>query len=153
MNAGFEDCTALNHLLDKYEHDISRCLQEYSRTRVKSTYAISDLAMYNYLEMRDLCSRKTFRIRQLIDNLLFKFFPSKWIPLYVSVTYSSMNYEKCLENKKWQCDVSINRYICYFSIFEYIICLQCPHCKEQKYFEKTIFSFIKFFRRICPCSF
>lgn len=107
MNAGFEDCTILNNLLDEYNDDISKSLQEYTKIRVKSTYAVSDLAMYNYLEMRDLCSRKTFRIRQILDNILFKFFPSKWIPLYISVTYSSMNYEICLANKNWQCDVSI----------------------------------------------
>lgn len=107
MNAGFEDCTILNDLLNKTNDDIKSAIEEYTNIRVKSCYAISDLAMYNYLEMRDLCSRKSFRIRQWLDNLLFKLLPTKWIPLYTSVTYSSINYEICLKNKQWQDHVSL----------------------------------------------
>lgn len=106
MNAGFEDCSVLNELLNKNADQIPITLQEYTNLRVKSAYAISDLAMYNYVEMRDLCDRKSFKIRKMCDNQLYKLFPTKWIPLYSSVTYSSITYEKCLENKQWQDQVS-----------------------------------------------
>lgn len=107
MNAGFEDCTILNNLLNSNNNNISRTLQEYTNIRVKSSYAIANLAMYNYLEMRDLCDRKSFKIRQSLDNLLFKLFPTTWIPLYTSVTYTSIDYDICLESKRWQDHVSI----------------------------------------------
>lgn len=107
MNAGFEDCTILNDLLNKHNDNFEKTLNEYSSIRVKSAHAISNLAMYNYVEMRDLCSRRYFKLRQMIDNFLFKLFPTKWIPLYTSVTYTNIEYEKCLENKDWQAYVSI----------------------------------------------
>lgn len=51
MNAGFEDCTILDELFQKYNDDLPSILSEFSRTRWQDTFAISDLAMYNYIEV------------------------------------------------------------------------------------------------------
>ncbi|KAJ6641160.1 Kynurenine 3-monooxygenase [Pseudolycoriella hygida] len=110
MNAGFEDCTLLSQILDKYGDDFKAALSEFSETRWENAHTICDLAMYNYIEMRDLVTRLSFRIRKSVDDFLFWIMPTKWMPLYNSVSFSHMPYKKCLENRKWQ-DNILNRTI------------------------------------------
>lgn len=55
MNAGFEDCTLLDQLFQKYGDNLANVLAEFSDTRWQDTYAISDLAMYNYIEVSGVC--------------------------------------------------------------------------------------------------
>ncbi|KAF4018371.1 hypothetical protein G4228_009899 [Cervus hanglu yarkandensis] len=52
MNAGFEDCLVFDELMDKFNNDLSMCLPEFSRFRIPDDHAISDLSMYNYIEMK-----------------------------------------------------------------------------------------------------
>ncbi|KAL4714148.1 hypothetical protein ACJJTC_008502 [Scirpophaga incertulas] len=102
MNAGFEDCNVLDELFQKYGDDLEKILNEFSDTRWKDTYAISDLAMYNYKEMRDLVTRPSYRIRKAFDDLIFWAVSDFWVPLYNSVTFTLMPYSKCVENRRWQ---------------------------------------------------
>nr|KAF6399807.1 kynurenine 3-monooxygenase [Molossus molossus] len=51
MNAGFEDCLVFDELMDKFSNDLSMCLPEFSRFRIPDDHAISDLSMYNYIEV------------------------------------------------------------------------------------------------------
>ncbi|KOB75248.1 Kynurenine 3-monooxygenase [Operophtera brumata] len=102
MNAGFEDCTLLDQLFQKYDSDLQKILPEFSDTRWEDTFAISDLAMYNYIEMRDLVTRPSYRIRKAVDDFIFWLFPNLWVPLYNSVTFSTMPYSHCVKNRQWQ---------------------------------------------------
>ena len=45
MNAGFEDCTYLNELLNKYHHDFDKVLPEYTRNRKPASDVITYLAL------------------------------------------------------------------------------------------------------------
>ncbi|KAJ8946400.1 hypothetical protein NQ318_011808 [Aromia moschata] len=102
MNAGFEDCVVLNELLDKSCENIREAVEEYSEQRVGDLHAICDLAMYNYVEMRDLVTRPTYHLRKTLDTLFHQFFPRQWLPLYHSVCFSHMSYSACVENRNWQ---------------------------------------------------
>ncbi|XP_077288296.1 kynurenine 3-monooxygenase cn [Arctopsyche grandis] len=102
MNAGFEDCLLLDRLLTKHGSKLDLVLKEFSEIRVKDAHAICDLAMYNYVEMRDLVMRRTFIMRKKLDDFLHWLMPSKWVPLYNSVTFTDMGYSKCITNRKWQ---------------------------------------------------
>ncbi|KAL0893678.1 hypothetical protein ABMA27_013836 [Loxostege sticticalis] len=102
MNAGFEDCTLLDQLFQKYNDNLADILTEFSSSRWRDTYAISDLAMYNYIEMRDLVTRPSYRLRKAFDDLMFWIFPNLWVPLYNSVTFTTMPYSQCVENRRWQ---------------------------------------------------
>ncbi len=57
-------------------------------------------------KMRDLVTKTSFLIRKKFDGLLHWLFPTRWVPLYTSVTFSRMRYHHCVLNKKWQDDVS-----------------------------------------------
>ncbi|XP_073944277.1 kynurenine 3-monooxygenase cn isoform X2 [Choristoneura fumiferana] len=102
MNAGFEDCTLLDRLFQKHNDSLAEILEEFSETRWEDTHAISDLAMYNYIEMRDLVTRPSYRLRKAVDDFIFWLLPDFWVPLYNSVTFTTMPYSQCVKNRKWQ---------------------------------------------------
>lgn len=62
--------------------------------------------MYNYIEMRHHVNQKSYYWRRHIDFTLHKLLGNGWIPLYNSVTFTTMPYSKCISNKKWQDEVS-----------------------------------------------
>ncbi|XP_064601274.1 kynurenine 3-monooxygenase-like [Liolophura sinensis] len=102
MNAGFEDCLLFDELLDKYHNDLSKVLAEYTRIRSVDAKAICDLAMYNYVEMRESVNSKLFLLRKKLDNLLHWLFPNYWIPLYTMVSFTRTRYHEAIEKRKWQ---------------------------------------------------
>ncbi|KRT83328.1 hypothetical protein AMK59_3569, partial [Oryctes borbonicus] len=102
MNAGFEDCTILNELLDLHNNDFSKAIPDFTRVRNEDARCICELAMYNYKEMSNYCMNKSFRLRKFVDEFLYSIMPKVWIPLYVSVTFSDMEYKKCVDNREWQ---------------------------------------------------
>ena len=53
MNAGFEDCIVLNGLIDKHQENWTTILSEYQQLRKPDADAIADLALNNFVEMRD----------------------------------------------------------------------------------------------------
>lgn len=56
--------------------------------------------------MRDLVTRKSYRLRKQFDDTLFRLCPNFWVPLYNSVSFTHMPYTRCIENRKWQDKVS-----------------------------------------------
>lgn len=102
MNAGFEDCSVLSQILDECGHNWELALPEYSRRRWEDAHSICDLALYNYTEMRDLVNRPSYRVRKFFDECLFRLMPRTWVPLYNSVSFTSMRYSDCIKNRRWQ---------------------------------------------------
>ncbi|XP_067002791.2 kynurenine 3-monooxygenase [Anabrus simplex] len=105
MNAGFEDCLLLDSLMEQHHSNFPLVLEQFSTTRAPDAEAICDLAMYNYIEMRDLVNKRSFLLRKKLDSFLSWMFPETWVPLYSSVTFSDMPYHRCVQNKDWQDNV------------------------------------------------
>lgn len=108
MNAGFEDCLILSNILNEPGISIGEAISKFSEIRWQNAHAICDLAMYNYIEMRDLVTKTSFRMRKIVDKVLYTIIPKTWIPLYNTVSFSQMPYKKCIDNKKWQDKVLLN---------------------------------------------
>lgn len=87
MNAGFEDCRVLNRLLDTYHDDWEKALAEFGTLRKPDTDAIAQLALDNFIEMRDLVADPEFLLRKKIEARLHELYPDKWVPLYSMVTF------------------------------------------------------------------
>ncbi|HZX74172.1 MAG TPA: NAD(P)/FAD-dependent oxidoreductase, partial [Cyclobacteriaceae bacterium] len=87
MNAGFEDCRILNQLLDKHHDDWQKASEEFQQLRKPDTDAIAQLALENFIEMRDLVADEDFLLRKKIEAKLHELYPEKWIPLYSMVTF------------------------------------------------------------------
>lgn len=88
MNCGFEDCVVLNDLIDKHKDNWQAILKEYQSLRKPDGDAIADLAIANFVEMRDKTADPKFLLQKKIEARFNEKHPDKWIPLYTMVTYS-----------------------------------------------------------------
>ena len=89
MNAGFEDCTVLNQLLEQHgEANWDRVLDEFEHQRKPNTDAMADLALHNFVEMRDRVADPRFLLQKRIESKIAAQYPGQWVPLYSRVTFS-----------------------------------------------------------------
>jgi len=103
MNSGFEDCRVLNQLLEEHDDDWDMVLPKFQRLRKPDADAISDLALQNFIEMRDLVADEDFLLRKKIEAQLQEKFPKEWIPLYSMVTFNEkLRYSEALKKGKIQ---------------------------------------------------
>ena len=93
MNAGFEDCTILNALLDQHgDAAWPTVFAEFQASRKPNTDAMADLAIYNFVEMRDRVADPRFLLQKKIEAKIAAQFPGRWVPLYSQVTFSATPY-------------------------------------------------------------
>lgn len=98
MNCGFEDCVVLNELIGKHNEDWNKILPEYQSLRKPDGDAIADLAIANFIEMRDKTADPKFLLQKKIEARFNDKYPDKWIPLYSMVTYSpNIRYSTALK--------------------------------------------------------
>ena len=98
MNAGFEDCSVLNALIEKYADDWEKILPEYESLRKPDADAIADLALNNFVEMRDKVADPIFLLQKKIEGKFSAKYPGKWIPAYSMVTFSPhIRYSEALQ--------------------------------------------------------
>src|SRR5438067_4694985 len=108
MNAAFEDCVVLDECLAEFPHDRQRGFAEYFARRKKNANALADLAVQNFIEMRDKTASKTFRAKKKHDHLLEGLLPGIYLPLYTMVTFTRIPYSTaarraCLQNRMLYC--------------------------------------------------
>jgi kynurenine 3-monooxygenase len=103
MNCGFEDCDVLDELMTTWGEDWTKILEEYQRLRKPDGDAIADLAIYNFVEMRDRVADPRFLFQKKIEGLLHETYPDRWIPAYAQVTFSPhIRYSEALANGQKQ---------------------------------------------------
>lgn len=103
MNAGFEDCSVLNGLMDQYGNDWKAILQEFQELRKPDADAIADLAVANFTEMRAKTADPAFLLQKRIEAKLHELYPGLWIPAYSQVTFSPhIRYSEALRNSRRQ---------------------------------------------------
>jgi kynurenine 3-monooxygenase len=108
MNCGFEDCTVINEIMDKHltdPHDEAawkKVFEETALLRKPNSDAIADLAVANFIEMRDLVTHPDFILQKKIEAHFSSNHPDKWMPLYSMVTFSDLPYSQSLERGRRQ---------------------------------------------------
>lgn len=126
MNCGFEDCVVLEKLMNDLipfgrqrpaEGDArpllqeekestsvqwKKIFQEFQNERKKNSDAIAELAVQNFVEMRDLVTHPDFVLRKKIEAYLNEHYPEKWRPLYSMVTFSDIPYSVAMTEGKRQ---------------------------------------------------
>ncbi len=101
MNAGFEDCTILNEMMEKAgEND--NVFADFAKKRKPDGDAIADLAMQNFIEMRDKTGDPEFLLRKKIEAKFYNAHPDKWMPLYSMVTFSNIPYSEAMAKGAYQ---------------------------------------------------
>jgi len=102
MNAAFEDCVVLDECLEKFPDNRERVFAEYFSRRKENADALADLAIGNFIEMRDKTASKTFRAKKKIDHLLEATLPGIYLPLYTMVTFTRIPYAQAARRARLQ---------------------------------------------------
>jgi kynurenine 3-monooxygenase len=87
MNCGFEDCRVFDEMLGNSEN-WEKLFSDFGKIRKPDSDAIADMAVENFIEMRDLVGDKKFLLRKKIEALINKKHPDLWTPQYTLVTFS-----------------------------------------------------------------
>ena len=102
MNAGLE---SVRVLFDKLRScgTIREALEAYTTSRTADTYAIADLALANYVEMRSSVTSPVYKLRKFVEETLDRYLPSLgWATQYSRVSFSNQRYSEVIERAKYQ---------------------------------------------------
>lgn len=87
MNCALEDCLELDRCLDETGGDWSRGFELFSARRKPNADAIADMALENYVEMRDAVRDPDFLLRQRVAFELERRFPQRFSRRYALVMF------------------------------------------------------------------
>jgi kynurenine 3-monooxygenase len=93
MNCAFEDCLTLDECLEQ-DHDWSRVFAEVERLRKPDADAIADMALENYIEMRDLVAKPEFQLQKKLEFELERRHPGRFIRRYGLVMFHTLPYSE-----------------------------------------------------------
>ena len=116
MNAGLEDVRVLFEVLDKHgvydaalAQSTSReslredALSRYTGQRTPDAFAINDLALQNYYEMRAGVTSRTYLYRKWAEETLSKYFPSLgWHTQYSRISFGNQRYSEVVKRTRRQ---------------------------------------------------
>jgi kynurenine 3-monooxygenase len=127
INAGFEDVTVLLGLLDGVSPakagssfketpdaalkgrsstdstgDWADLFAKFEAARKENTDAIADLALENFVEMRDKVADPRFLFRKKVELALEAKYPGHFVPKYAMVTFHRLPYRVALERARIQ---------------------------------------------------
>jgi kynurenine 3-monooxygenase len=102
MNAAFEDCVVLDECVEKFANDREHAFAEYFSRRKENADALADLAIGNFIEMRDKTASRTFRTKKKLDHLLEAALPGVYLPLYTMVTFTRIPYAQAARRARLQ---------------------------------------------------
>ncbi|MCA9288863.1 MAG: FAD-dependent monooxygenase [Phycisphaerales bacterium] len=95
INCGFEDCVELVERLRSApdtDAGLDAALDAYQHARKPNAEAIADMALDNFVEMRDKTGRPEFLYRKNVEQTLHAMFPDRVTPQYNLVSFSTVPY-------------------------------------------------------------
>ena len=102
MNAGFEDCSLFIDLLESHDHNWTEAMREFDRTRKDDADAIADMALENYVIMRDSVRDPKFQLKKELGFALERQFPKRFVPRYSMVMFHRIPYSDAFARGKIQ---------------------------------------------------
>jgi kynurenine 3-monooxygenase len=102
MNCAFEDCTVFLELLDRHGPNWTKLFQEFESARKQNTDAIADMALENFVEMRDRVADPRFLFRKKAELALEAKYPRHFVPKYAMVTFHRVPYSVALSRGEIQ---------------------------------------------------
>jgi kynurenine 3-monooxygenase len=76
--------------------------REFERARKENTDAIADLAIENFVEMRDRVGDPRFLFRKKVELALQEKYPQRFVPKYSMVTFLRVPYATALKRGQVQ---------------------------------------------------
>jgi kynurenine 3-monooxygenase len=92
MNCAFEDCTCFLELLDQHGAVWSDLFREFEHARRANTDSIADLALENFVEMRDRVADPQFLFQKKVELALQARYPRLFVPKYSMVSFHRIPY-------------------------------------------------------------
>lgn len=105
MNAGFEDCLAMEAALDAAQDDWEVALPRFVESRMANANAIADMALENYVEMRSTVRDPKFHLKKQIAFELERRLPNHFIPRYSMVMFHALPYSEAQNRGKIQAKI------------------------------------------------
>lgn len=96
MNAGFEDCSIFDEMLAENGNSPEGLFSRFAKFRKPNGDAIAELALRNFVEMRDKTADVRFLLQKKIEAWFHEKHPDRWVPLYSMVTFSHTPYSQAL---------------------------------------------------------
>ncbi|RKS73356.1 kynurenine 3-monooxygenase [Actinomadura pelletieri DSM 43383] len=91
-NCAFEDCIEIDRCLTETDGDWRRALSLYQERRKPNTDAIAEMALDNFIEMRDRVSSPVYRAKQAATHALERRLAGRYVSRYELVSFSTMPY-------------------------------------------------------------
>lgn len=87
MNLAFEDCVLLDQILDNQELSWGEIFSRFESEQVANANAIADMALENYIEMRDTVRNPKYVLQKELAFELERRLPQQFIPRYSMVMF------------------------------------------------------------------
>ncbi|MEU4339321.1 NAD(P)/FAD-dependent oxidoreductase [Micromonospora lupini] len=91
-NCAFEDVVELDRCLDECADDWSAALPLFQRRRQENAEAIAQMALTNFVEMRDKVASPVFQTRRRVEHALERALPGRYVSQYELVSFSTTPY-------------------------------------------------------------
>ncbi|HEY9400960.1 MAG TPA: NAD(P)/FAD-dependent oxidoreductase [Luteimonas sp.] len=96
MNCAFEDCVSLARHIDA-DADLASAFAAFESERRPNALAIQQMALENYLEMRERVDDADFLLQRALEQTLAERHPDRFVPRYAMVTFRRMPYALAFE--------------------------------------------------------
>jgi len=101
MNCAFEDCVALAEHLERTS-DRTAAFAAFQGERLPNARAIQQMALENYLEMRDRVDDDDYLLQRALERQLAERHPDRFVPRYAMVTFRRLPYAVAFERGQVQ---------------------------------------------------
>ncbi len=102
MNAAFESATVLHDCLKRAGADREAAFRDYFRLRKENTDALAQLAVDNFIEMRDKVGDPAFLRKKQREKFIARLLPGWYVPLYSMVSFSRIPYAEAVRRARHQ---------------------------------------------------
>ena len=106
MNCAFEDCVALARELEEHA-DLAEAFAAFQAERRPNALAIQQMALENYLEMRDRVDDPDFLLQRELERALQERHPGRFVPHYTMVTFMLIPYSVALARSDIQREILV----------------------------------------------
>jgi kynurenine 3-monooxygenase len=91
-NCALEDCIEIDRCLGEQGGDWARALAAYQDRRKANCDAIAEMALDNFVEMRDKVNSRVFQVRTSAQHALERRLAGRYVSRYELVSFSTMPY-------------------------------------------------------------
>ncbi|AEB46824.1 MULTISPECIES: FAD-dependent oxidoreductase [Micromonospora] len=91
-NCAFEDVVELDTCLDECGDDWAAALPLYQQRRQDNAEAIAQMALANFVEMRDKVASPVYQTRKKVEHALERALPGRYVSQYELVSFTTVPY-------------------------------------------------------------